>query len=99
MEKLTLECPVPFTVTVMAEILLYFTMFCFDVYLMDQFNIISITTWTSHGFSALFIQSPMRERGNQRMALQRTYHGLSTGTRQLPKRIDLTNHHKIQDLF
>jgi hypothetical protein len=85
MEKLTLECPVPFTVTVMAEIFFYFTIFCFNVYLMDQFYVISITTWTSHGFSAFFIQSPMIERGNQRMPLQRTYHGFSTGTRQLPK--------------
>jgi hypothetical protein len=73
MEKLTLECPVPFTVTVMAEIFFYFTILCFNVYLIDQFNIISLTIWTSHGFSAILIQSPMREGGNQCMALQRTH--------------------------
>jgi len=74
MEKLALECPVPFAVTVMTEIFFYFTIIFFNVYLMDQFNIISITIWTSHGFSAFLIQSPMRDRRNQCMALQRTHH-------------------------
>jgi hypothetical protein len=71
MEKPTLERPVPFTVAVMAEIFLDFTTLCLNVYLMDQFDIIPLTIWANHGFSAFLIQSPMGERGNQSLALQR----------------------------
>ena len=90
-EKRTLEGPVPFTVTFVTEVFFCFTIFRFNVYVIDQFNIISMTIWTSHGFPAFLIQSPMCERRNQCAAHQRTYHNFFHWNRLTTERRDLTN--------
>ena len=90
-EKRTLKGPVPFTVTFVTEVFLYFTIFRFNVYVIDHFNIISMTIWTSHGFSAFLIQSPMCERRNQCAVHQRTYHDFFHWNQPSTRGIDLMN--------
>jgi hypothetical protein len=74
LEKRTPECPVPLAVTVITEIFFHFTKIFLNGYLMDEFNVPSMTIRAGN-VSLLFpIQSPLNERGNQRVGL-RMNHG------------------------
>lgn len=90
-EKRALKGPVPFTVTFVTEVFFHFTIFRFDINVIDQFYIISMTIWTSHGFSAFLIQSPLCERRNQCVAHQRTCHDFFNWNRPTTGRKDLTD--------
>jgi hypothetical protein len=60
-EKMTLECPIPFTVTTMTEVFFHSTIVRFDIHLINQFNVIPVTFWACHGISAFLNQSQMHD--------------------------------------
>jgi hypothetical protein len=74
MEKRTPECPVPLAVTVITEIFFHFTKIFLNGYLMDEFNVPSMTIRAGDVLPLFLIQSQLNEIRNQRVGL-RMKHG------------------------